>query len=169
MLQPKGFVHPNHLKKVCRLFIISSGLKQSSRMWYEIFNFNLLKTRFTKCVINPHIYTKNVSIHFDWHGRYVDDSIQLVNDDEHFLHGIQLDFSDAFEMINIGPIEVCFQIQVNRNVINHFIHLSQDKYYTYILKHFGMFNCKLVILLFHQLDKNSQKIWDQKTYLKQTG
>jgi hypothetical protein len=41
MLQPKGFVHPNHLEKVCRLFIISYGLKQSSRMWYERFNSNI--------------------------------------------------------------------------------------------------------------------------------
>jgi hypothetical protein len=147
LFQPKGFVHPNHLEKVFRLFIIFSSLKQSSRMWYERFNFNLFKSRFTKCVVNPHIYMKNVSIHFVCHGRYVDDSIQLVNDDEQFLHGIQLDFSNAFEMINIGPIEVWFQIQVNRNVINHFIHLSQDKYFTYIFKHFGMLNCKLVITL----------------------
>jgi hypothetical protein len=90
---------------------------------------------------------KHVSIHFVCHGLYVDDSIQLVNDDEQFLHGIHLDFSNAFEMINIGPIEVCFQIQVNRSVINHSIHLSQDKYLTYILKHFGMQNYKLVITL----------------------
>jgi hypothetical protein len=78
----------------------------------------------------------------------MDDSIQLVNGDEQFLHGIQLDFSNAFEMITIGPIEVYFQIQVNRNVINHFIHLSQNKYLTYIFKHFGMLNCKLFITLF---------------------
>jgi hypothetical protein len=90
---------------------------------------------------------KHVSIHFVCHGLYVDDSIQLVNNDEQFLHGIQLDFSNAFEMINISPNEVCFQIQVNRNVINHSIHLSQDKYLTYILKHFEMLNCKHVSTL----------------------
>jgi hypothetical protein len=41
MLQPKGFVHLNHLENVCRFFIISYGLKQSSQMWYERFNSNL--------------------------------------------------------------------------------------------------------------------------------
>jgi len=97
----------------------------------------------------------------------VDDSIHLLNDDQQFLHGIQIDFSNAFEMINIGPIEVCFQIQVNRNVVNHSIHLSQDKYLTYILKHFGMLNCKLIVILL-PIGQNSQNIWDQKTYLKQT-
>jgi hypothetical protein len=31
-----------------------------------------------------------------------------------------------------------------RNVTNHSIHLSQDKYLTYIFKRFGMMDCKFV-------------------------
>ncbi len=60
----------------------------------------------------------------------MNDSI-LVNDDEHFLHGIKYEFSNAFEMTNANPIEFHLGIPINRNVTNHSIHLSQKKYLTY--------------------------------------
>jgi len=53
----------------------------------------------------------------------VDDSI-LANDDEQVLQGIKGELSSAFEMIDIGPIEFCFWIQVSSNIIDHSIHLS---------------------------------------------
>jgi len=71
------------------------------------------------------------------------DSI-LLNDDEFFLHDIKSELSYAFEMTNTSPIEFCLGIQVMKNVTNHSIHLSQEKYLTYIFKCFGMMDCKLV-------------------------
>ncbi len=82
-----------------------------------------MQTRFTTCVIDPNIYIKCVSIHFVLLGFYVDDSI-LANDDEQVLQGIKGELSNAFEMIDIGPIEFCFWIQVSSNITDHSIHLS---------------------------------------------
>jgi hypothetical protein len=72
----------------------------------------------------------------------MDDSI-LVTNDEQFLHDIKYDLSNAFEMIDINPIKFCFKIQVRKNVMDHSIHFSQEKYLTYIFKHFGMMDYKL--------------------------
>jgi hypothetical protein len=60
----------------------------------------------------------------------VNDSI-LVNDDEHFIHGIKYEISSAFEMTNTNAIEFRLGIPTSRNVTNHSIHLSQKKYLTY--------------------------------------
>jgi hypothetical protein len=94
----------------------------------------------------------------------VDDSI-LANDDEQVLQSIKGELSNAFEMIDIGPIEFCFWIRVSSNITDHSIHLSQEKYLTFILK---CLRCWIVNLLIdlYQLDKKSQKKWDQKTYMK---
>ncbi len=68
-----------------------------------------MQTRFTKCIVDPNIYIKCVSIHFVLLGFYVDDSI-LANDDEQVLQGIKGELFNAFEMIDIGLIEFCFWI-----------------------------------------------------------
>jgi hypothetical protein len=78
-------------------------------MWYEIFNYYVLQTRFTKCVTHPNVYIKCVSIHFVLLGLYVDDSI-LVSDYELFLHDIKSKLSYTFEMTNTSPIEFCLRI-----------------------------------------------------------
>jgi hypothetical protein len=67
---------------------------------------------------------------FPFWGLYMDDSILVTN------------FLNAFEMIDISPIEFCFKIQVMKNVMDHSIHLSQEKYLTYIFIHFGMMDYK---------------------------
>ncbi len=67
-----------------------------------------------------------------------------MRDDEQFLQGIKPYLSNAFEMTNINFIKFCFKIQVNKNITNHSLRLSQKQYLAYVLKHFGMLNCKLV-------------------------
>jgi len=94
----------------------------------------------------------------------VDDSI-LANDDEQVLQGIKDEVFNAFEMVDIGPIEFCFWIQVSSDITYHSIHLSQEKYLAYILKCLGCWIVNLLIDLY-QLKKKSQKKWDQKTYMK---
>lgn len=67
-----------------------------------------------------------------------------MRDDEQFLQGIKPYLSNAFEMTNINFIKFCFKIQVSKNITNHSLRLSQKQYLAYVLKHFGMLNCKLV-------------------------
>lgn len=64
MFQLEGFAYLDHPKKICKFFKTIYGLRQSSRMWYERFNSYIMQTRFTKCIVDPNIYIKCVSIHF---------------------------------------------------------------------------------------------------------
>ncbi len=59
-----------------------------------------------------------------------------MSDDEQFLLCIKPYLSNAFEMTNINFIQFCFT--------NHSLCLSQKQYLAYVLKDFGMLNCKLV-------------------------
>jgi hypothetical protein len=51
-----------------------------------------------------------------------------MSDDEQFLQGVKIYFSNAFEMTNTNLIEFCFKIQVSKNITNHSLHLSQKNY-----------------------------------------
>jgi hypothetical protein len=48
MIQPKGFVKTRDESKVCRLFKVIYGLKQTPRTWYMIIDFKLKLKGFIK-------------------------------------------------------------------------------------------------------------------------
>jgi protoheme ferro-lyase len=77
-----------------------------------------------------------------------------MKDDEKFLQGVKPYLSNAFGMTNINFIKFCFKIKVSKNITNHSLRLSQKQYLAYVLKHFGMLNVNLLMLLY-QLEKNS--------------
>ncbi len=70
------------------------------------------------------------------------DDFILVNDNEFFLHDIKFGLSHTFEMIDIWPHWTLFRNLIMNNVTNHSIHLSLEKYFTYILKCFGIMDYK---------------------------
>jgi hypothetical protein len=50
-------------------------------------------------------------------------------------------------LISLMLAPLSFVLGLSRNILDHSIHLSRDKYLTYIFKHFGMLDCKHVDLL----------------------
>ncbi|GKF44833.1 retrotransposon protein, putative, ty1-copia subclass, partial [Tanacetum coccineum] len=48
MVQPEGFVNPNHPRKVCKLQRSIYGLKQASRSWNKRFDEEIKRFKFTQ-------------------------------------------------------------------------------------------------------------------------
>ncbi|GJS74054.1 retrotransposon protein, putative, ty1-copia subclass [Tanacetum coccineum] len=58
MVQPEGFVDPNHLRKVCKLQRSIYGLKQASRSWNKRFDKENKRFRFAQNLDEPCVYQK---------------------------------------------------------------------------------------------------------------
>ncbi|GKA90118.1 zinc finger, CCHC-type containing protein, partial [Tanacetum coccineum] len=58
MVQPEGFVDPNHPRKVCKLQRSIYGLKQASRSWNKRFDEEIKRFGFTQNLDEPCVYQK---------------------------------------------------------------------------------------------------------------
>ncbi|GJW78546.1 retrovirus-related pol polyprotein from transposon TNT 1-94, partial [Tanacetum coccineum] len=60
MVQPEGFVDPNHPRKVCKLQRSIYGLKQASRSWNKRFDEEIKRFGFTQNLDEPCVYQKRL-------------------------------------------------------------------------------------------------------------
>ncbi|GJX39905.1 uncharacterized mitochondrial protein-like protein [Tanacetum coccineum] len=58
MFEPEGFVDPKHPSHVYRLKKALYGLKQAPRAWYDKLSAFLIKSGFTKGVVDPTLFTR---------------------------------------------------------------------------------------------------------------
>ncbi|GJT50890.1 putative ribonuclease H-like domain-containing protein [Tanacetum coccineum] len=58
MVQPEGFVDPNHPRKVCKLQRFIYGLKQASRSWNKRFDGEIKRFGFAQNLDEPCVYQK---------------------------------------------------------------------------------------------------------------
>ncbi|GJV09131.1 retrotransposon protein, putative, ty1-copia subclass [Tanacetum coccineum] len=58
MVQPEGFVDPNHPNKVCKIQRSIYGLKKASRSWNKRFDEEIKKIGFTQNPDEPSVYLK---------------------------------------------------------------------------------------------------------------
>ncbi|GJS16396.1 retrovirus-related pol polyprotein from transposon TNT 1-94 [Tanacetum coccineum] len=61
--QPEGFVDPDHPSHVYRLKKALYGLKQAPRAWYDKLSMFLIKSGFTKGVVDPTLFTRKTGKH----------------------------------------------------------------------------------------------------------
>ncbi|GJS04411.1 retrovirus-related pol polyprotein from transposon TNT 1-94 [Tanacetum coccineum] len=73
--QPEGFVDPEHPSHVYRLKKALYGLKQAPRAWYDKLSAFLIKSGFTKGVVDPTLFTRKTGKHLLLVQIYVDDII----------------------------------------------------------------------------------------------
>ncbi|GJW83105.1 retrovirus-related pol polyprotein from transposon TNT 1-94 [Tanacetum coccineum] len=73
--QPEGFVDPEHPSHVYRLKKALYGLKQAPRAWYDKLSAFLIKSGFTKGVVDPTLFTRKAGKHILLVQIYVDDII----------------------------------------------------------------------------------------------
>ncbi|GJV90187.1 putative ribonuclease H-like domain-containing protein [Tanacetum coccineum] len=73
--QPEGFVDPEHPSHVYRLKKALYGLKQAPRAWYDKLSAFLIKSGFTKGVVDPTLFTRKAGKHLLLVQIYVDDII----------------------------------------------------------------------------------------------
>ncbi|GKD58132.1 retrotransposon protein, putative, ty1-copia subclass [Tanacetum coccineum] len=75
MVQPEGFVKPNHPRKVCKLHRSIYGLKQASRSWNKRFDEEIKRFGFTQNLDESCVYQKASGSNVTFIILYVDDII----------------------------------------------------------------------------------------------
>ncbi|GJW23873.1 retrotransposon protein, putative, ty1-copia subclass [Tanacetum coccineum] len=75
MVQPEGFVDPNHPRKVCKLQRSIYGLKQASRSWNKRFDEEIKRFGFAQNLDEPCVYQKASGSNVTFLILYVDDII----------------------------------------------------------------------------------------------
>ncbi|GKC99985.1 retrotransposon protein, putative, ty1-copia subclass, partial [Tanacetum coccineum] len=123
MVQPEGFVDPNHLRKVCKLQRSIYGLKQASRSWNKIFDEEIKKFRLTQNLDEPCVYQKASRINVTFLILYVDDIIIMGNHISS-LQSVKSYLGKCFAMKDLGEAAFILRIKINRDRLKRLIGLN---------------------------------------------
>jgi hypothetical protein len=127
MTQPKGFVNPKYVGKICKLQKSIYGLKQASQRWNLRFDEVVKGFGFVKNVEEPYVYKKVSGSTFVFLVLYVDD-ILLIRNDIPMLEAIKSSLRKSFSMKDFGEAAYFLGIKIYRNRSKRIIGLSQDAY-----------------------------------------
>ncbi|GJX15110.1 retrovirus-related pol polyprotein from transposon TNT 1-94 [Tanacetum coccineum] len=136
--QPEGFVDPEHPSHVYRLKKALYGLKQAPRAWYDKLSAFLLKSGFTKGVVDPTLFTRKAGKHLLLVQIYVDDII-FASTNPKACKLFAFEMNSTFKMSMMGQMSFFLGLQVSQNPRGIFI--NQSKYAQEILKKFGFDSC----------------------------
>ncbi|GJS31688.1 retrotransposon protein, putative, ty1-copia subclass [Tanacetum coccineum] len=141
MVQPKGFVDPNHSRKVCKLQRSIYGLIQVSRSWNKRFDEKIKRFGFCQNLDEPCVYQKASGSNVTFIILYVDDIIIMVN---HIpsLQSVKDFLGKCFAMKDLGEAAFILGIKIYRDRSKPLIRLGQNAYMDKILKRYRMDNSK---------------------------
>ncbi|GJQ98707.1 retrovirus-related pol polyprotein from transposon TNT 1-94 [Tanacetum coccineum] len=134
----KGFVDPEHPSHVYRLKKALYGLKQAPRAWYDKLSAFLIKSGFTKGVVDPTLFTRKTGKHLLLVQIYVDDII-FASTNPKACKLFAFEMNSTFKMSMMGQMSFFLGLQVSQNPRGIFI--NQSKYAQEILKKFGFDSC----------------------------
>nr|GFA39026.1 retrovirus-related Pol polyprotein from transposon TNT 1-94 [Tanacetum cinerariifolium] len=133
--QPDGFVDPDHPKKVYRLRKALYGLKQAPRAWYDELSKFPTSKGFTKCTIDPTLFTIRYEEDILLVQIYVDDIIFGSTNPKYSKRFEKL-MHNRFEMSLMGEMKFFLGLQIHQSPRGIFI--NQAKYTLEILHKHGM-------------------------------
>ncbi|GKD21889.1 retrotransposon protein, putative, ty1-copia subclass [Tanacetum coccineum] len=141
MVQPEGFVDPNHPRKVCKLQRSIYGLKQASRSWNKRFDEEIKRFGFTQNLDEPCVYQKASGSNVTFLILYVDDIIIMGN---HIpsLQSVKDYLGKCFAMKDLGEAAFILGNKIYRDRSKRLIELGQNAYMDKILKRYRMDNSK---------------------------
>ncbi|GJU83659.1 retrotransposon protein, putative, ty1-copia subclass [Tanacetum coccineum] len=113
MVQPEGFVDPNHPKKVCKLQRSIYGLKQASRSWNKRFDEEIKRFGFAQNLDEPCVYQKASGSTIDLFILYVDDIIIMGNHIPN-LQCVKDYLGKCFAMKDLGEAAFILGIKIYR-------------------------------------------------------
>ncbi|GJZ87781.1 retrotransposon protein, putative, ty1-copia subclass [Tanacetum coccineum] len=114
MVQPEGFVDPNHPRKVCKLQRSIYGLKQASRSWNKRFDEEIKRFGFAQNLDEPCVYQKASRSNVTFLILYVDDIIIMGN---HIpsLQSVKDYLGKCFTMKDLGEAAFILGIKIFRD------------------------------------------------------
>lgn len=138
MKVPPGI--PKRSGQVCLLKKSIYGLKQSSRCWYQKFDYILRKLGFKNSYYDPCLYILENSNELVYVILYVDD-VLIACKSKQKMNFIKMQLTEHFKMVDLGPVKLFLGIRVNR-IGENCISLDQGVYLNSVLKKFNMDQCK---------------------------
>ncbi|GJS62413.1 putative ribonuclease H-like domain-containing protein [Tanacetum coccineum] len=123
--QPEGFVDPEHPSHVYRLKKALYGLKQAPRAWYDKLSAFLIKSGFTKGVVDPTLFTRKAGKHILLVQIYVDDII-FASTNPKACKLFAFEMNSTFKMSMMGQIlslDTCYPLNSNGGASD----LDEDK------------------------------------------
>nr|GEX71387.1 retrotransposon protein, putative, Ty1-copia subclass [Tanacetum cinerariifolium] len=141
MVQPKGFVDPDHPRKVCKLQRSIYGLKQASISWNKRFDEKIKKFGFAQNLDEPCVYQKPSRSNVTFLILYVDDIIIMRN---HILslQSVKDYLVKVFAIKDLGEATFILEIKIYRDRSKRLIRHGQNAYMDKILKRYKMDNSK---------------------------
>nr|GEW84315.1 retrovirus-related Pol polyprotein from transposon TNT 1-94 [Tanacetum cinerariifolium] len=133
--QTDGFVDPDHSEKVYRLRKTLYGLKQAPKAWYDELSKLLTSKGFTKCAIDPTLFTIRYGEDILLVQIYVDDIIFDLKNPKYTKRFEKLMHS-RFEMSLMREMKFFLGLQIHQSPRGIFI--NQAKYTLKILHKHGM-------------------------------
>nr|GEZ98111.1 retrovirus-related Pol polyprotein from transposon TNT 1-94 [Tanacetum cinerariifolium] len=139
--QPEGFVDPDHPIHIYRLKKALYRLKQAPRAWFDTLSRFRLDNKFSKCAVDPTLFTRKTSKHILLVQIYVDDII-FASTDPNTCDMFSNEMSSKFQMSMMGQMSFFLGLQVSPSPEGIFI--NQSKFALKILKKFRMDLCDSV-------------------------
>ncbi|TVY74571.1 Retrovirus-related Pol polyprotein from transposon TNT [Fusarium oxysporum f. sp. cubense] len=135
--RPPGF----STEKICKLIKSLYGLKQAPRQWQKKLKEALESLDFRQATSDTAVYhnpTTGVIII-----TYVDDFL-IMGSNKEAIQGYKARLGEIFTMTDLGPASHFLGVRITRDRNSRLIYLSQDAYFTRILKKFGLEDCRPV-------------------------
>ncbi|GJZ28216.1 retrotransposon protein, putative, ty1-copia subclass [Tanacetum coccineum] len=141
MVQPEGFIDPNHPRKVCKLQRSIYGFKQASRSWNKRFDKEIKRFEFTQNIDKPCVYQKASESNVTFLILYADDIIIMGN---HIpsLQSVKDYLGKCFAMKDLREATFILGIKIYKDRSKRLIRLGQNVYIDKILKRHRMDNPK---------------------------
>jgi len=136
MTQPKGHIIGDE-KSACRLMKSLYGLKQASRIWYQLVHDFLTRHDYRRCHKEYCIYMNKTNDILTLIVVYVDDFTIACSSTDH-LKLVKVMLASEFKMKNIGEIKYILKIEVNRDRSKKLTTMSQRKYIHDLVKRFDL-------------------------------
>ncbi|GJU71380.1 putative ribonuclease H-like domain-containing protein, partial [Tanacetum coccineum] len=133
--QPKGFVDPQHPKKVYKVVKALYGLHQAPRAWYATLSTFLLNHGYRRGTIDKTLFLKKHKSDIILVQVYVDDII-FGSTKKAWCDEFEALMKGKFEMSAMGELTFFLGLQVQQRPDGIFI--NQDKYVQEILKKFDL-------------------------------
>lgn len=141
MEQPEGFIDVNNKNKVCLLKKAIYGLKQSSRVWNQKIEKELLSINFLKSKFEPCIFFKITENGYTFIAVHVDDFLIFTSDVSE-LNNLKKFLNSKFSVKDLGKARYC--LGLNISVDKDKIKINQKPFIVELLKKFNMWDSKPV-------------------------